>query len=467
LRIAEPLRTLAQGALCWAALAGLAAAQSAPAAAPAAAADARAGASLLVWVGPLSELHRTLAAPLRESRKAPAETGQLLARLTAPGADAIGPLLDMLIEERVPRAAPADAPQLLSAPQRGLLLAALAQLPRASLRAELERRLAPADELAGAPLRVAALHVFALAGGAADLARLAALAPRVDEELPVPAAEALRAAYAGILRGEPGLLARGLALLRGCDTAAASQFLFALGDLHDKRALPLLEDCMRSRPELAQQAIGLLAQLGRSDDPDFDRRVAAWLAGELDNARSEWTRAALRALGVFDDGRQVPALLEELDAPHPGLREAALDSLRQVSGLKLGGSAAAWREWYADESAWQESGEPAARLELASNQDARVARALDQFAAHRLFRDERAPALLEVLENGSPAMRILACSALARLGSQVALPALVDNLSSEPSALADAAWRAACTLSGQTLPRSTAEARALLGTDRE
>lgn len=466
MRIAEPVQALAAAALTgllWASGAGLAAAQSAPAAAP----DERAGGKLCEWVGPLGELHRALAAPLRESRKGSAEPKELLGRLTAPGADAIAPLLDILIEERVPRAAPADAPQLLSAPQRELLLAALARLPRPSLRAELERRLAPADELAGAELRLAALRVFAAAGQSADLPRLSALAPRTDDELPVPAAEALRAAYAAILRGEPGLLSRGLALLRGCDDAAASQMLFALGDLRDKRALPLLEDCTRSRPELAQQAIGLLAQLGPSDDPDFDRRVAAWLAGQLDFARTEWTRAALRALGVYDDGRQVPALLEQLDAPHPGLREAALDALRRVSGLKLGGSAPAWREWYADESAWQESGEPAARLELASNQDARVARALDEFAAHRLFRDERVQAVLEVLENGSPAMRVLACSTLARMGSQGALPALVENISSERPALAEAAWRAACALSGQTLPRSSSEARAQLGTDRE
>lgn len=419
----------------------------------------------LEWSGPVGELHRKLAQPLRSLRQQNANGTALLAQLVAPGTDAIVPLFDILVQERIPRVQPQDAAQILSVAQRGLLLSALAKFPAERVRAELERRLPPPPKAADARDRLAALRVLSVIGRSADLDRLAGLAPRENDLLTPRSSEALRGAYAAILRRDPTLLASGLRLLHGCDDAAASQLLHALGELRDKRALPLLEDCMRSLPQLAQQAIGLIALIGRSGDPIYDRRVAGWLAENLDPERSEWTRASLRALGALDDGPQVPALLSQLDSPHPGLREAALDSLRQVSGLQLRDSEAAWREWYAAECAWLASGQPAAELALRSNKDAKVAEALDQYAAHRLFREDRVPAVLEVLESGTPAMRTLCCAALARLGSQRALPALIERISDDDQVVAQAAWSAACELSGQILPRSSSSAREQLTLD--
>jgi len=427
--------------------------------------DAGAPDPRLEWSGPVGEMHRKLAQPLRAVRQQGANGSALLMQLVAPGADAVAPLLDILVQERVPRAQPTDAPQILSSAQRGLLLSALAKLPAERVRAELELRLPAPPAKASASVRIAALRVLSLIGNSADLPRLSGLAPREKNELARGSVEVLREAYAGILRRDPALVSRGRPLLNGCDDDAASQLLFALGELRDKRALPLLEDCLHSMPQLAQQAIGLIALLGRSDDPSYNRRVASWLAENLDHERSEWTRASLRALGVLDDGPQVPALLSELQSPHPGLREAALDSLHQISGLQLGDSEAAWREWYADECDWLASGQPAAERELSSNQDAQVAHALDQFAAHRLFRDERVQAVLGVLDSGTPAMRALSCATLARMGSKRALPALVERISDEDPIVAQAAWSAACELSGQVLPRSSSQAREQLTLD--
>jgi hypothetical protein len=366
------------------------------------------------------------------------------------------------VQERVPRVEPLDAPQILSLAQRELLLAALAKLPRERVRAALERRLPEPPAVADARMRLAMLRILSVIGNSADLPRLSGLAPREHEALTPAAAGALRDAYAGILRRQPTLLSDSVRLLRNCDDEAANQLLFAAGDLNDKRALPLLEDCMRSLPQQAQQAIGLIAILGPSADVEYNRRVALWLSENLEPERPEWMRVSLRALGALDDGRHVPALLAQLESAHAGLREVALAALRRVSGLQLRDSAAAWREWYADECAWVESRQPEAERELSSEQDAEVARALDEYAAHRIYRDERVLPVLEVLESGSPAMRILSCATLARLGSLRALPALVERISDDDPLLAQAAWSAACELSGRVLPRSSAEARELL-----
>ena len=417
----------------------------------------------LEWAGPLNVMHRTLAEPLRAVRKEPSSGPKQLARIVARGPDAIAPLYDILVEERIPRVHADDPAQLLSEPQCQLLLSALAKFPVERVRAELEQRLALPPSAGDVPQRVAALRVLSVIGNSKDLARLSGIAPREREELGPKAAEALRGAYAAILRREPALLARRRELLKSCDASAAKQLLFAAGDLGDKRALALLGDCARSVPALAQQAVALVPRVGASGDAELDQGFAAWLAERLDPERLEWTRASLRAIGVLDDGSQVPALLEALESPHAGLREAGLGALQQLSGLRLGSELEAWREWYARETEWRSTGRQAALQALASDDTAQVAQALGKYAERRLFRDELAQDVLQVLEHGSLPMRAMACGTLTRIGSQVALSPLIEHFSDEEDAVAEAAWRAACALTGQALPRTTDEARALLG----
>jgi HEAT repeat protein len=416
----------------------------------------------LEWVGPLSDLHRQVAATLRARRKSDARAAELLPQLLDPGLGVVAPLIDILVQERVPRARPDDAAQLLSAAQRELLLAALAKFPPERVRAEFARRLpaAPAEPEPG--LRIAELRLLSAIGRRSDLPSLSARAPREKGEIGPGAAAALREAFAAILRREPESFADQMQVLRSCDAGAAKQFLFALGDLGDKRALPLLDQCARSIPELAQQAIGLLPRIGPSGEPEFDQALCAWLVERLDPRRLEWTRASLRAIGVLDDGSQVPALLEQLDVPQDGLREAALGALQQISGLHLGPSKGAWREWYERECLWQSSGRQEALTALESGQDALVAQALGAFGGHTLYKQQRAEDVLGVLQHGSPAMRLMACGTLARIGSTRALASLVELFADADAQLAEAAWRAACALAGRPLPRVPQEARELL-----
>jgi HEAT repeat protein len=416
----------------------------------------------LEWVGPLSDLHRQVAGTLRAQRKSNARASELLVQLLDPGLGVVAPLIDILVQERVPRAQPDDPAQLLSAPQRELLLAALAKFPVERVRAEFERRL-PAPPAEPDPhLCIAELRIMAAIGRRSDLPNLSARAPREKGEIGPTAAAALREAYAAILRREPEAFADQMQVLRSCDAGAAKQFLFALADLGDKRALPLLDQCARSIPELAQQAIVLLPKIGASGEPEFDQALCAWLVERLDPRRLEWTRASLRAIGVLDDGSQIPALLEQLDSPQDALREAALGALQQVSGLHLGASNGAWREWYARECLWQSSGRQEALTALESGPDALVAQALGAFGEHTLYKQQRAEDVLGVLQHGSPAMRLLACGTLARIGSTRALAPLIELFADADAQLSEAAWRAACTLAGRPLPRVPQEARELL-----
>jgi HEAT repeat protein len=383
----------------------------------------------------------------------------LQVRLQALGADALPALMDILVQERVPRVDPQDPAQLLSIAQREFLLAALAHLPEALVRTELERRLSAGAAGADAHLSILALRVLMVVGRNADLLKLAALAPRVKEEIPSAVCEPLRAAYAAILRRDPAQLPSMIELLRSTDASAAKQLLFALGDLGDRRALVVLDACARSSPWLAQQAVALVPRIGSSGDPALDHPFAAWLAESLDPARPEWTRAALRAIGVLDDGSQIPVLLAQLEAPQASSREAALAALQQISAQRLGASIEAWHEWYAREKDWMSAGREEAQQAFGEGSPARIAAALGAYGERRLFRDQLAADLLPLLEHENPALRIMACDTLARMGSKRPLDALIALIADEDQQVADAAWRAACALTGRALSRNAAEAQ--------
>lgn len=419
-------------------------------------------AARLEWCGPVSEAQRSVAGLLRSARSGDVLPEKLPAALCALGPAALPALCDILAQERIPRVHAEDAAQLLSEPQRRILLSALAQFPPAVLRAELDQRLATKPAPEELQLRILALRVLGLIGTHADLPALAGLAPRKQGEVPDAGGEPLRAAYAAILRREPAQVARLVQLLPQIDLSAAKQLLFAVGDLGDRRGMALLDTCARFYPPLAQQALALVPRLGPSDDPELDHGLAAWLAANLDLDRPEWNRASLCAIGLLDDGTQVPVLLESLRSQQRAMHQAALAALQHISAQSLGDSVEPWREWYARESAWMQHGRQIAEHSLHSKDPAVIVEALDAYAGHRLFRDDLATDILPLLEHALPNVRVMACESLARIGSKRALQALVSHISDERPAVADAAWRAACALSGQVLPRSASDARELL-----
>jgi HEAT repeat protein len=387
------------------------------------------------WTWEATPAHLEVARALRESRRASAGTSaRLVARIAAAGPGALEAQLDVLARRRVPETGPDDAPQVLSDPQRELLLAAIARMPSAAVRAAVAARLEAAPD--DADTRLAAIHVLGAVGAAKDLARLPALAPRkhVEERvrpLTREAREAVRAACAAILG-------------------------------RDARALEVLQGAVHAHPPLAPQAVALAVKCGRSTDPALDREFAAWMTGELRGARPEYARSLLQAIGVLDDGANVPALIERLEDADGGVRESAVWALRRVSGLGFAEDPQPWRVWYADEAAWHERARPRLREDLGSHDVERVVAALRAYSDRRTRRAELAEEVAVVLGCAQPELRRLACSVLQQLGVPSACGALAGLLEDAEDTVSEAAWQALRALSGLDLPRDAERVRDLL-----
>jgi HEAT repeat protein len=404
------------------------------------------------WVGPVTPIQRSIAECLRESRRTqPDAMAPLLKRIVDLGPAAVDGSLAILLQGRVPRSAPEDAPQKLSVPQRGLLLAAVGQLPTKDVRAALEHLLTEQPD----PSRArAAVDVFGVVGTGKDLRRLAPLFVR-DESgaLDHDDKQVLRAAYVKILLRDEAAIPELAALLAGKDDEVGQQVLLAFGERGDARALRVVFESIRSRPTLAQTALSQLPRLASSPEADVRAEVAAWLRVAADPRRIEWTRAVYGAVAAFDEGDAMNELIEALDGEELALRSAAHVALRGISGMTFPHDARRWRTWYETERAWFDSDRPRLTQKMRNPDAAAVVEALREYAAHKLWKSALTSDLEPLLARSEPELRALACREIGRLRAPAAARLLTLALEDPVPGVRKAAEEALRALSGsRTLP---------------
>lgn len=441
---------------------------------------------LAPWSWPVTEQHAAVARVLRDSRRAaPGSEGKAVAALERCGAQAAEALLDILVRARVPETQAGDGPQVLSEPQRALVLGALAGLPRREVRGLLAARLAAAPD--DACTRLAAIHLLGVVGRAEDLPSLARLAPRrAVAALPVPAAaptgdaaaaaskapeaaeltrearSAVRDACAGILRRDPQAWRTLAKLARSTDAPALRALLDGLGSTRDPRGLEILLRTARSQRTLAPKAVALVPALGRSTDPALDQEFAEWMRDELPYARTELARMLLIGIATLDDGSCAAALAGALEHDDAQVREGALRALRLVSGLGYGPDARLWRLWLDAEDAWHADEHPRLRDGLESGDASRIVLALQGYAGRRTHRAALAAEVALVLSDERPELRALACGTLRALDSAAGYRPLAACLDDEDATVADAAWQALRSISGMELTHDPVAVRRLL-----
>ena len=189
----------------------------------------------------------------------------------------------------------------------------------------------------------------------------------------------------------------------------------------------------------------LISQMDRDEDiQKFVMREIAATRGmdafslnfsELSDLRSnlysfdgEVRRLAALALGRLEDLDSVPALIELLKAENSLEASAAHEALRSISRSDLGTQAAAWTRWYAGEELWWKQTAPAELTRFAGADGREQHQAFEALMRHPLYRHDLALAMVDQLRMGDPATSVMACRALERLGSQRAVPDLVEVL---------------------------------------
>jgi HEAT repeat protein len=183
-------------------------------------------------------------------------------------------------------------------------------------------------------------------------------------------------------------------------------------------------------PELSATALQEIGRLAPQARPELAAAIARSVRPLLKSPTSSTRKQVLRALGELGDPLSIPFLILVLEQSLAnGEQRMAHSALRRISGVDLPAQPSAWQHWYAEEQRWLQENGARSMERLGSEDDAAVVSAVRDLSEHPLHRNRIAVELTPVLStHASPGVRGQVCLALARLGSQAALPDLVEAL---------------------------------------
>jgi len=388
-----------------------------------------------------------LAELLRSSRSPDSLTSEELQRLVGDlGPAAIEPALEILITRRVPATPDATTPQVLSRPQRAILLGGLGRFEGGSVRSAMRSRYREDPSIS---VRAAGLYTYGAVGRAEDLPTfLKWSAPDSELGFDPRIEQAFQSGLTELVRRVPRTIDELMTACRSMPEELQLPLVLALGAAGDARALPLLAEVMRWHSKLLVPAASQVAKLGPSARPETNHELARYLIGRLDRDDLHTCPTLALALGSLEETECVPQLIELLDAPHTGIRENALISLQRLTGIRLHASARLWSSWIVAEERWYETEAEACFQELASPSDTNVSAAVRTLSRHPLHRHELALRLAPLAEGPKASLRAVACKALGQLRSHYGVEALVLALDDEDEGVRAEAYAALRAVTG-------------------
>lgn len=414
------------------------------------------------WSGTISDGQRAAAEALRASRREQEDgaRAKLAQQLLAVGREDAGALMEILVRARVPETADTDTPQILSAPQRAMVLAAMSSLPPERVRPLLMARL---EQVQDDAVKLAAVHVYGAIGTNPDVAEACKLVPRdAHNQLTDSGRDALRVAVASILRRDTRTWRAISELLRTQSPEIQAALLDGAGEVGGASAFEFLFDAARGYRHLEQQAVALIRDTVKDVGAEDRRQCTNWMADAQHHARPEFVRSLLQTIGLFDDGTHIPELLERLADDDTNTREAAAWALRKLTGASYPTDSNLWNSWYAQEQRWMQRDRPRLCDSLCSSDRQVVSGALRQYAERRTFRDDLTLDLLPLLKRPEEDLIVRTCEVLARLNSPVAVESLLPLIDSVNPRVVTAARTTLEKITARTLPASSADAYAVL-----
>lgn len=384
---------------------------------------------------------------LRASRDPESDADEVIAdRIAESGLPILDPLLEVLERRRIPGLEEEDEEQVLSRPQREILVGVLESLDADAVRSRLRdwTLFGPSSERSEA-----ALYAYAACGGVRDVPEYFALCGDVSEGLERDLSDAFRYALSHTLRRSARAYDELERQLEDMPEAFGLPVVFALGEAGSEAGVELLLSLFERRPVLRNPAMTQAGRLGPSTitpvQEAFAERARDWLV----HGSNTQSRTAAVYLAQVADETSVPVLIDLLGAESQGVRDNALFALQKLSGLTYPPKAEFWRLWYEGELEWFRKQSRRMPDELTCANDSRVAKAVQDIAKRRLRRNELANWLLLVEDHPKPHLRTLVCHALAQIGSKRPIPDLIRLLEDPEEHVRVAAQGALRAITGQ------------------
>jgi len=416
---------------------------------------------------PLSGTERLVVEDLREAREMRYDLGELpdelkerLVEHAGGSSEALGFLLGILQERRIP-ALGGEPVQVLSLVQQQLLCEAFAKgTPKATVRARdaFYGSLVTEAELSDPPTEIplSGLDAVQLATGAIGRAEDVALLFELAPEAP----------------SVGGVFESSLAELLRRDTAAYDELgsswhsvgperlpacLRAVAAAKDRAGLAFLNDVMRWEADSRASIATCVQQLGRAYNDEVNSSLGWYLEDLLTNELASVRCSASQALATLRHEPAIPALISALerleDAEGDDRERKSLQfALHAITGLSFPSRPKLWRLWLQDEEHWLADDAPAVFALLDDDDSAVVLSALNSLAHRRYSRDEISSRCTPLLDHADPEVAKRTCQVLIELDSLEAVGSLYWVLEEDSSELGHEAWLALRDLTGLDLP---------------
>lgn len=330
--------------------------------------------------------------------------------------------------------------------------AALLLVPRDAVIEELERYASPRVTT---ERRTLAMRVLGeLASGDAIPPLLALLESHAPvERRHRSVAEPARLALTRILTEDPLSTGRLQTELDALSPDTLEIVAQSLRDAGRPACLRVLADLVGRDPRLDLQVLEAIGEaVQRSpwqDEIDAAALFKKQLATRTDPERQRLLLVLLGRVHALD---AVEDLLDALDSPDPRLSRAARWSLERMAGTRLPVSSSEWRGWVRFEERWWAHRGRELVAGFGDATPAELAAMARELAEHPLYRHAIADELGQHVFAREVAVATTACETLERLGSGLAVPALVDALGSPGDEVRDAAWSALRRITGREIP---------------
>jgi len=370
------------------------------------------------------------------------EVDRVAAELGALPPDSVPQLFEILVRGEIPNVAAKPAVIELDPVLRTAVLESFGLRSPKSVRQFLAE-LAPVTPEA----RRSALAVLAEMARADDVDLILHIASPESLEAPVTreVRDLVTAAFARALERDPRAVWDLHSAYADAHPGLVACIPSALGLAHPPEGLQVLTDLLGQVPEMDPIVLAQIGNFAESVDGEIDPMVTGRVRDHLSNRDPNIVRGAALATLKLDDTLAAPELVRLLRDPDANVRASAELALERISGRDMRGDAQRWEAWYAAELTWRNERGPVCLERLRTRDRAYVAAALNEVAAHRLFRHEFEKAVVATLAWKDPGIVGLACGVIGKLGARRATPelrALSEGSDPAVSGAAEGALRA-------------------------
>lgn len=229
-----------------------------------------------------------------------------------------------------------------------------------------------------------------------------------------------------------------------------------------RRSIDMLAALLERDPQLDDTVLHEFASMTSLHGLGASERSRTTVRRHLNHDEASVRRTVVLALGRLHDVESYLTFVDLLEDENRRISDAALWSLRQLSGLRYDKTPSEWRGWFREQNKWLAREARVLGRQVLETTPGVALAASRRLASQRLYREECAMYLGPASRHPDQDTAIAICSALGRLATPAALEPLTEALDDPRAGVRRAAHRSLQEITGEALAEDVRAWQALI-----